>query len=140
MRRPEVTSWWFVLLFWAVFLAMAAASLSSYLGNGAGFSLALVFIYLFFPTGVTVVTFLFRAQNPKERVVWVSTPTVYLATTLPMFLFVALVLAAVMLNLWSDTYFPLSTLMLGAAMLSFLGSVMLRGLEIAHARERPGRP
>ena len=135
MRRPAVTSWWLVLLCWAVFLAMAAAALSSYLSNGAGFSLASVLVYLFLPSGVTVVTFLSRAQNPKERVFWVSTPTLYLATTLPMFLFVALVLVAVASTVWQhDAHFLLPMSMLFITALSFLGSLTLRVLEFAHVR------
>lgn len=135
MRRPEAIPWWLVLLFWAIFLALAAAALSSYLDNGAGFFLASFVMYLFLPTGVTVVTFLSRARNPQQGVVWVSTPTIYLATTLPMFLFVALTIAAVLYELWSGGISLVPTMMLVAAVLSFLGALVSRVLEITHVRK-----
>ncbi len=84
--------------------------------------------------GATVVTFLSRAQNPKERVFRVSTPTVFPATMPPMFPFVTLVLVALASTVWHDAHSLLPTAMFFLAALSFLGSLTSRVLEFAHVR------
>lgn len=135
MRRPEATSWWFVLLLWSVLLPLAVSALSTYLRDGVVTYLFSFITYLVLLLGLPVTSFLFRARNPKERVAWVSTLTVYLATTVPIFLCAVLVLVTVVGEWWSDGASPAEMVVTFAGVLVFCLALVLRVLEFPHVRD-----
>ena len=135
MRRPEVTSWWFVLLLWSVLLPLAVSALSTYLRDGGVTYLFSFVTHLVLLLGLPVTSFLSRARNPKERVAWVSTLTVYLATTVPIFLCAALVLVTVVGGWGPVGASPAEMVVTFAAVLVFFVAVVLRALEFPHVRD-----